>query len=304
MTASAFVDPGLSGDRYARVTALDRWALARALRAWAALDLSDAQASFASVVLPSLLDTMIAAQVAAANAGAAHVDAEAAALGVAPTARVRSAALAGVASDGRSLTGLFAQPLISTFVANRAGVPRGVALQAGADSLDEIVTTQVHDAARVAGEVATTANRVFTGYRRGVEPGACGRCVILAGRFYRWSDGFDRHPRCRCFNTPITSVTAEPQDPRELFDAMTTAQQDESFTKAGAEAIRLGADPAKVVNARKGMGTTEMFGRKVVSTTVGVKRGQPQRLMPESILRLAEDRETAIRLLKLHGFVL
>jgi hypothetical protein len=301
---TAPVLPDLGADRYAKVTALDRWALARALRAWAALDLSNAQASFGSVVLPSLLDTMITAQSAAADLGAAHVNAEAAALGVAPTTRVRSAALAGVASDGRSLTGLFAQSLISTYVANRAGVPRGVALQAGADSLDEIVTTQVHDAARVATEVATTANRVFTGYRRGVEPGACGRCVILAGRFYRWSDGFDRHPRCRCFNTPITSVTAEPQDPREFFNAMTRDEQDHSFTVAGAEAIRLGADPAKVVNARKGMGTTEMFGRKVTSTTAGVKRGQPQRLMPESILRLAEDRETAIRLLQLHGFVL
>jgi hypothetical protein len=303
MTAPVLTDPGLGADRYAKVTALDRWALARVLRAWGLLDLSNAQVSFGSVVLPSLLDTMITAQLSAAGVGVAHVDAEAAALGVAPTARVRPAALAGVASDGRSLTGLFAQALIRTYVADRAGVPRGVALQAGADSLDAIVTTQVHDAARVAGSVATTVNRVFTGYRRGVEPGACGRCVILAGRFYRWSDGFDRHPRCRCFNTPVTSVTAEPQDPRELFDAMTPEQQDKSFTVAGAEAIRLGADPAKVVNARKGMGTTEMFGRKVTSTTVGVKRGQ-QRLMPESILRLAEDRDTAVRLLRLHGFVL
>lgn len=304
MTSPVSTQQGLAADRYASVTALDRWALARVLRAWATLDLSNAQASFGAVVLPSLLDTMITAQGAAADLGAGHVDSVAASLGVVPTARVRSAALAGVASDGRSLTGLFAQPLISTFVANRAGVSRGVALQAGADSLDQIVTTQVHDAARVAGSVATTVNRVFSGYRRGVEAGACGRCVILAGRFYRWSSGFDRHPRCRCFNTPITSATSAPQDPREQFNEMTAAEQDHAFTVSGAEAIRLGADPAKVVNARKGMGTTEMFGRKVTSTTVGVKRGQPQRLMPESILRLAEDRETAIRLLRLHGFVL
>lgn len=293
---------GLAADRFAAVAALDRWALRRVLPAWALLNLGDAQASFETVVLPLILDTVVMAQETAADIGASYVDAEASAQGAVGGARVLPGSLAGVASNGRSLVDLLAQPLIRTFAASKANARREVALQVGADSLDQIVTTQIHDAARVAGSVATTTNRSFEGYRRGVEPGACGRCVILAGRTYRWSDGFQRHPRCRCFNTPITDLTAEPQDPRELFDAMTPQQQNESFTNAGAEAIRLGADPAQVVNARQGMTTTRMFGRQVTSTTTNAKRGKV-RLMPESILELAEDRETAIAMLRQHRFI-
>ena len=94
-----------------------------------------------------------------------------------------------------------------------------------------------------------------------------------------------------------------------------------AFTKAGAEAIRLGADPAKVVNARRGMSTAtsasgrellvrrEVLGQKVFTTTEGTgktraaRRKAPVRLMPESALALATDRADAIRLLELHGYI-
>jgi hypothetical protein len=100
-------------------------------------------------------------------------------------------------------------------------------------------------------------------------------------------------------------LTEEPQDPREQFDAMTRAEQDHSFTVAGAEAIRLGADPARVVNARAGMATVKVYGQNVQATTVlaGGKKA-PVRLMPASILKLADgDRVEAERLLRLHQFI-
>lgn len=86
-------------------------------------------------------------------------------------------------------------------------------------------------------------------------------------------------------------------DPRSAFDAMSTAEQDKAFTKAGAEAIRQGADPAQVVNARRGMYTAD--GHLFTSEAAGSR----PRLMPEQILRDAEDRDDAIRLLRLHNYL-
>jgi hypothetical protein len=291
----------LEADRLASVTALDRWAVNRALAAWAALDLGNLQGSFVSTVLPGVLAALVKAQETAADLGGQYVDAVA----EDPGPQIVARSFAGVAADGRPLPGLVSQPLIDTYKALSAGMPPARALRFGADQLDSVITTEIHDTARSAEQVAITSNRHLAGYRRSVESGACGRCVILAGRTYRWSAGFLRHPRCRCHNTPITDLTEEPQDPREQFDAMTRAEQDHSFTVAGAEAIRLGADPARVVNARAGMATVKVYGQNVQATTVlaGGKKA-PVRLMPASILKLADgDRVEAERLLRLHQFI-
>lgn len=70
------------------------------------------------------------------------------------------------------------------------------------------------------------------------------------------------------------------------------------FGKAGAEAIREGADMARVVNARRGMYTAG--GRLFTHESAGRR----PRLMPEQILREADgDRGEAIRLLRLHGYL-
>lgn len=71
------------------------------------------------------------------------------------------------------------------------------------------------------------------------------------------------------------------------------------FGKAGAEAIRSGADMAAVVNARRGM-YTAADGRKYTREAATRRR---LRLMPEQIFREAKDRDDAIRLLRLHGYI-
>src|SRR5690606_25790677 len=85
------------------------------------------------------------------------------------------------------------------------------------------------------------------------------RCVILAGRFYRKNTGFQRHPGCDCRHIPASESVAGDLavDPRAYFDSLTEAEQDKAFTKAGAEAIRAGADIGQVVNARRGMYTAQ-----------------------------------------------
>jgi hypothetical protein len=55
---------------------------------------------------------------------------------------------------------------------------------------------------------------------------------------------------------------------------------------------------AKVVNARRGMYTAD--GRQFTRESAGRR----PRIMPEQIYRDARDREDAIRLLRLHGYIL
>lgn len=162
--------------------------------------------------------------------------------------------LAGVASDGRPLESLLVQPLIQASVAGASGATLQEAMSAGAAVLTRIVGTQVADAGRSASGLGIAA-RPRTGYVRLVEPKACSRCVILAGRWYRWSNGFDRHPLCKCRNIPAaedTPMLDAASDPMTHFNSLSEAEQNRQFTVAGARAIREGADINKVVNARRG----------------------------------------------------
>ncbi|MDO5500323.1 MAG: hypothetical protein Q4F67_11670 [Propionibacteriaceae bacterium] len=172
-----------------------------------------------------------------------------------PAAQVNPAAFGRSASDGRPLASLFAFGSVAL-----SSAPPDVTQR----WLDRVVVTQVGDAAR-AGASVTVAATPRAGYVRAVRVGACSRCVILAGRFYRWNEGFKRHPLCQCTHIPARENIAGDltTDPRAYFDSLTEAEQDRTFTRAGAQAIRDGADPAAVVNARRGMTTAQP---KVVRT--------------------------------------
>lgn len=163
---------------------------------------------------------------------------------------------------------------------------------------DRLMQTVLLDAARQMTAVGIAARPAVTGYVRVVEGGACSRCIILAGRYYRWSQGFLRHPHCACTHSP-SNRARDAQDPRDLFDRLPKEEQDRRFTAAGAEAIRMGADISRVVNASKGVQYAQMFGRAVKATPT---RGG-MRLMPESILAAAQDRDQAIALLRAHGYL-
>lgn len=225
-----------------------------------------------------------------------------------PVASVAIASVAGVASDGRPLDTLFAQ----------ARDPFAVGLMAA---------TQIQDAARVASGIGIAARPNVTGYVRMLNPPSCSRCAVLAGKFYRWSDGFLRHPRCDCRHIPSSENLAGDltTNPNDYFHSLSPADQDKHFTKAGAQAIRDGADISQVVNARSGVQSAQVFGRSTQITTTGTtsrglagarlgdlrkdgtsryRRSQSPRLMPESIYEFAKDRDDALRLLKLNGFIL
>jgi hypothetical protein len=209
--------------------------------------------------------------------------------------------LAGIASDGRSLSTLLEQPMIATLVAIGDGAAVPSALATGYATLDMIVRTQVADAGRTADQIALTARPQAPGYVRMVVGRTCSRCVVLAGRWYRYDAGFNRHPRCDCVGVPAAEDTSGDirTNPRAYFDSLSRAEQDQAFTKAGAQAIRDGADIAKTVNARRGM-YTPADGRKYTTEAAGRR----PRLLPEQIyLEANGDRAEAVRLLRLHGYI-
>lgn len=188
---------------------------------------------------------------------------------------------------------------------------------------DRLVMSLVSDAARAA-ESVSIATRPRVGYVRYVSPPCCSRCAILAGRFYRWSSGFDRHPGCDCTHLPTTDPRSEfRQNPHDLVDRGLVS----GLSKADRKALSDGADLNQLVNFKNGSIRRLNFGpgRTVTTTDAGVtSRGiagkslggltkvdgsryrvsSRMRLTPDSIYRAAEgDRATAMRLLKLHGYI-
>ena len=196
-----------------------------------------------------------------------------------PDGDVIPASLAGIASDGRPLDSLLEQAVIQSTVASAGGASLAESLQVGAAVLTRIVGTQVADSGRSSMGLGIAA-RPKVGWVRLVESGACSRCVILAGRFYRWSNGFDRHPLCKCRNIPSAEDTDDlrpDNDPMAHFNSLSEAEQNAQFTKAGAAAIRDGADIGRVVNARRGAMGLSAPGRLSSSDRFAIKRGGLER---------------------------
>jgi hypothetical protein len=167
-----------------------------ALGAWRKVDPSDLAGSWREVAAP-LMIALSGGQLAAAQDADGYLDAVLAEQGIDPSSEgaVKPRALAGVASDGRSLATLLEQPMIASLTALGGGASVDTALATGYASLDMIVRTQVADAGRVADQVALTSRKQATGYVRMLVGKSCSRCVILAGRRYGWNAGFRRHPR-------------------------------------------------------------------------------------------------------------
>lgn len=232
----------------------------------------------------------------------------------------RIAPLIGVAGDGRPVDSL----LYGGVIRAKGAVGAGMTSTAAVRSVDWWITTStstaLSDTARQS-EALGMGVRPVSGYVRVLAPPSCSRCVVLAGKRYASNKGFQRHNRCDCYHIPASEALAGELtlDPAEYFDSLTAAEQDATFTKAGAEAIRNGADVGQVVNARRGMNVSQS--RRLVRDQYGVytttsgtaaaaraarKAGRPVpiRLMPESIAELAHSKDDYLRLLRAYGYLL
>lgn len=336
----------------------------RVLNLWGRVDPRSIKSSWAAVA-PALFTIVAAAQAETARSADPYLVGiaaaqEAVSLGEAP---VNPSGFSGVASDGRSLQGALLTGPLTALASIASGAAVEDAMDAGRNALRVMVQTQVADAARASVNVSMflrdpdvlpdnvkrgPRGRLFSyddngrqfpyfrpkSYVRMVQPGACSRCIILAGVRYRRAQAFLRHPDCHCAHIPVDEDLDDVPEtnPKEYFDSLSPAQQDKAFTKAGAEAIREGADMNQVVNARRGMtyaGTSSdgtRRGQALASpfTSEGVtKRGLfgvtqtefkktsesrysravQRRLTPEEIFRRARSREEATLLLKQNAFI-
>jgi len=256
---------------------------------------------------PAILNAVTLAQLAAARDADAYTDRVLTQMDIDNDAAgtVNPRMLAGVASDGRDLGSLLYSAVTSTKTAIGRGATESRALLTGQASLRLLVGTQVMDAQRVADGVATTARPHAGGYVRMLSVPSCARCVILAGRFYRWSSGFNRHPLCDCVHVPASENVAGDlrTDPELYFRRLSESEQNKVFGKDGAQAIRDGADISKVVNARRGIYSAG--GKRL--TREGTARGSQRgtiRPMPEQIYQDATSRQDAIRLLRRFGYII
>lgn len=270
-----------------------------------------------------------------------------AALRRAPDYRFAAESIIGTAGDGLGTDTLAYEAVIHTKTAIKAGAPVELALTSGGKWLATAAGTMLSDTGRTVQKVGTNAHRV-AGWVRMLNPPSCGRCVILAGKWYRANADFDRHPGCDCSAVP--SAESDGQDwtvnPAEYLDQLDEKGLAKALgSKANAQAYRDGADLNQLINAYRKTGDVrpaQVFGRNVKITTEGTttrgwagrrlaQRGTTQeqagfatritrtgpearavmrtkarspRVMPESLYRIATDREDAIRLLRAHGWIL
>lgn len=157
---------------------------------------------------------------------------------------------------------------------------------------DRLVESLIQDAGRAAESVAT-AVREDVGWVRQLTPPSCSRCVVLAGRVYRWSDGFLRHPGDDCTTVPVRDGDETfTVDPLELY------RQGEvrGLSKADALALEDGADFNQVVNVR---------GQKAGLREAGEVLSRAGRPTPAGIYKAAGgDRDKALALLAQHRYIL
>lgn len=240
-----------------------------------------------------------------------------------PAGHVNAPALAAVAGDGRSLTTLFDQPRIQAKSAIGDGAPAQAAWDSAASTLQMMAVTAVQDASRVSVGVATVARMNVDGWIRMISPPSCSRCAILAGVWYRWNAGFDRHPNCDCVGVPAAENTSGDlrTDPaKAVRDGQVTG-----MSSAEIKAFNEGADLNQLVNVhRRGSvytaggrtftkeGTTlrGAFGRQIGRSGATKREGERYRrvsvprLTPEQIYREAgDDRSEAVRLLRRFGYL-
>lgn len=198
-----------------------------------------------------------------------------------------------------------------------------------------IVKTGLTDTARSSVQSGMQARGSCEYYVRMLRGKSCARCAVLAGRKYKSAVAFRRHKRCDCAHIPGPEAIDDwTVNPDTYFRSLTAEEQSDRFGKAGAEAIRLGADMSQVVNAEKGVSVVSAYGVDVLRTLEGTtKRGiagqrlgeegfakttglkssryahsRTPRLMPDEIFlqaeRLGWDREEILRQLKRFAYVL
>lgn len=304
LVETSFPDAATEYDRSMR--ALEIVALGIGRRFWRRINPQDLSGSWVRSIA-GLQPALEEVQYRAAALGAGYGASSLAAQGTysAPGSFVNPAGFVGSAPDGRSLSGLLYSPVTEVKAALSTGIPLAQAIQSGGRRLDRNVQTMVADTGRAAASVDIAA-RPRVGYVRMLSVPSCPRCVILAGKFFRWNAGFRRHPRCDCRHIPSTESIAGDltTDPYAYFRSLDAEAQEKQFGKPAAQAIRDGADIFQVVNADRGTKPGGLITSEGTSRRGNFGRGRPPRLTPEGIYSQNLPRDETLRLLERNGYIL
>lgn len=207
-------------------------------------------------------------------------------------ATVSATAFAGYTREGLAVDqALHASIRIAKQAVAQGMSPSG-ALLTGRKSLDRLIPSLVADAGRSAVQVGLTTTQIG-GYVRLVVGASCRDCIMLAGRWYRWNDGFQRHPYCDCRHIPASENRAGDwqTDPYEAFGRMSEEEQDRTFGRSEARAIREGADMYRVVNvSNRGLPSAKAY--------------RSPRMTVDEIYREAGTRSRAVQMLTEQGYIL
>ena len=248
-------------------------------------------------VRPQMLRVMQAGRLATVEAALPYMQAvldETGQVGP-PTGVLVASRFTAAAPDGRLMLSLFDEYLIATKVAVAGGASSVEALAGVGRLFTSMNLTVLADTRRQVFHADLIQRPRVSGYTRMLNPPSCSRCIVLAGKWFGWNKGFQRHPRCDCIHIPSSEALAGESmlDPKEYFDSLSSAQQDATFTKSGARAIREGADIGRVVSRQR-----------MPSALSRPKGSKPVRLTVDDIYRVAGSRSNAIRLLTQEGFIL
>ena len=262
-----------------------------------------------SQLAPEVFTTVLAGQLAAAQSGLAYVPTVLAEQDIkAPSvAVVNPQRLIGGADDGRPLESLLHGAVYNakSQVASGAGVAEALSLAGG--WLEGVVLDSVRFADRQAVAAGMTVRPHTGGWVRMTNPPSCKFCIMLAGKFFRWNQGFQSHDGCDCRHIPSNeSVSGDlTVDPYAYFHSLPEREQNQVFGKADAQAIRDGGDMYRVVNIRsRGLADSHM------KRTPGHNRGwqarrwdTPSEMTIDDIYAVAKGRNDAIRLMNENGYI-
>ena len=112
------------------------------------------------------------------------------------TGDLNPAAFLRTAPDGRDVSTLLDQSIITAKTSVAAGAAPEAALAVAGRWLTMATLTLMADTRREVYQADIGQRPALGGYTRMLNPPSCSRCVILAGKWFRWNTGFERHPRC------------------------------------------------------------------------------------------------------------
>lgn len=303
--------PDFALDHYAAQADLAAAAAQALAGMWAAVNPGDITGSWLTQI-PEATAVLSGAQLAAARQAEPYLEeASLFADAVEDVAeKVAPKAFAGIASDGRALASLLYQPAITSLLAIKSGHDVRTALASGRATLDMITRTQVADAGRAAVQVGLTPRKELDGYIRVAVGKSCSRCIILAGKFYRYNSGFDRHPSCDCVHLPCKKAQAAgiDQDPQVIYNSLTPKERSQAgWSYADQKAIAEGADLGQVTNIhRKGalyVADGKQYTREGAKTRARQGIKEPRKTPGQIYREAGDDRDRAIALLRQHGYL-